>query len=123
MLAACSRAPAPKAPPATPPSRLRGAVAEATDDTVVIDAGLDCVHARVRCELAACRAELHNECASPIVCGLDVIATCDAAPLPLAVEATARESVPVDSATTLEATADCGARSVIGARIGNLHCR
>ena len=123
ILAACSPTRLVPELPATPASQARSTSGDAPEVTTLIDAGLECIHAKASCELAACRVEVHNECPAPIECVLDMIASCDDEPQPRMVKASARDSLLVDSATTLDAAADCGSRKVTGSRVDAFHCR
>lgn len=117
----CGSAAPPPAPPATPTDL--GRAATTPERPAVLDAGVDCVHARVRCDLALCSAELHNECEAGVACDLSVLARCGNDSAAGEAKASAHEDVAPDTATTLEASADCQGRPVLDARVTLLRCK
>lgn len=123
LVGACAPPRTPPTPPATPEGIVRTSTSPSTTTSAVLDSGLACVHARAHCELGSCTAEVHNECTAPVACTLAMFASCENTTAPRPVRATSHETIPPDSATTLEANADCGAAAVLGARIDTLSCR
>ncbi len=124
ILVGCApHAPAPE-PPATPAPAVTATLTGTTGERpTVVDAGSPCAHARARCDLGTCAVELHNECERSIRCELTVQADCGASKGARVAEATARETVPVDSATTAEASVDCGMEPPTATRLTSLRCR
>lgn len=131
-LVGCGPVRPPPSPPATPPPLRRTVTTTRVDGTEERDAGLDCVHAKVSCELGTCTAELHNDCEREIRCELRAEATCLDLPRTAATnkdqgpkEPTAAQAtvvLPEATATTLEATADCGGSPVTDTRAPHLAC-
>ncbi|MBM4357835.1 MAG: hypothetical protein FJ096_06970 [Deltaproteobacteria bacterium] len=114
----------PPVPPATPPPVVAASLGGAlTDRPVVVETTSACTHARARCDLGTCTVELHNECELPILCELTVAASCGPGGNAPSAKATQRESVPVDTATTLDASVDCGAEPPRNTRLAGLRCR
>ncbi len=120
-LAGCPAPAAPPQPPATPPVDEQEAPEPALPAPIA--AGKDCVHATARCDVAVCTSEIHNECETPVRCELTVLAKCGSATSAKDARAKASDSFPVDTAGTLEATADCGTAAVAATRAEMLHCR
>jgi hypothetical protein len=116
-LTGCAAAAPPPVPPQPPPLDDH-AVPEAKAPAPIA-AGLDCIHATVRCDIAVCSAEVHNECPEAVDCRLEVVLECASA---VVRRARGDGTFPVDSAATIEATADCGESAVTSTRAELLRC-